>query len=82
MLLDLQEKARKIELEGTFSRGERKPADALSEDVVSALVNLGYKKTQAERAVEKIMTQTPEITLEKALRASLQVIAAGGIDGR
>ena len=77
MLLDLQEKARKIQLEGAFPKTERRAGDALAEDVVSALVNLGYKKSQAERAVESVLAQNPETTLEKALKASLQALAAG-----
>lgn len=77
MLLDLQEKAQKVEARGALPRIDLRPADGIAEDVVSALVNLGYKKTQAEKAVEGVLRQAPEITLEKALRESLKVLSAG-----
>lgn len=77
MLLDLQEKAQKVQARGALPRVDLRPADGITEDVVSALVNLGYKKNQAEKAVESVLRQAPEITLEKALRESLKVLSAG-----
>jgi len=77
MLLDLQEKAHKVQTRGALPRIDLRPADGITEDVVSALVNLGYKKNQAEKAVERVLRQAPEITLEKALRESLKVLSAG-----
>jgi len=77
MLLDLQEKARKIELRTTFPRMDQRPADEMAEDVVSALVNLGYKKSQAEKAVENALRKAPEMTLEKVLKASLAALSSG-----
>ena len=77
MLLDLQEKAQKVEARGALPRIDLRPAEGITEDVVSALVNLGYKKNQAEKAVESVLRQAPEITLEKALRESLKVLSAG-----
>ncbi len=77
MLLDLQEKAHKVQARGALPRIDLRPADGITEDVVSALVNLGYKKNQAEKAVERVLRQAPEITLEKALRESLKVLSAG-----
>jgi Holliday junction DNA helicase RuvA len=77
MILDLREKAQKIQTREAFPGTDRRPPDKMAEDVVSALVNLGYKKGQAEKAVESILRQTPEITLEKALKASLRVLCTG-----
>jgi Holliday junction DNA helicase RuvA len=77
MLLDLQEKARKIEFRSAFPPLDHRPADEMADDVVSALINLGYKKSQAEKAVESVLRQTPEMTLEKALKASLAVLSSG-----
>jgi len=77
MLLDLQEKARKIEFRTSLPRMQQGPADEMAEDVVSALVNLGYKKSQAEKAVENALRQAPERTLEKVLKASLAVLSSG-----
>jgi len=77
MILDLREKAQRIQSREAFPRTDRRPPDETAEDVVSALVNLGYKKGQAEKAVESILRQTPEITLERALKASLRVLCTG-----
>jgi Holliday junction DNA helicase RuvA len=77
MILDLREKAQKIQSREAFPRTDHRPPDEMAEDVVSALVNLGYKKGQAEKAVESILRQTPDITLERALKASLRVLCTG-----
>jgi Holliday junction resolvasome RuvABC DNA-binding subunit len=50
MVLELSEKAAKFSAEPA---GPRAPAVS-PEDVVSALVNLGYRKGDAERAVDSI----------------------------
>jgi Holliday junction resolvasome RuvABC DNA-binding subunit len=47
----------------------------MTEDIVSALVNLGYKKGQAESAAENILQQRPGIKLEEALKESLRVLS-------
>jgi Holliday junction DNA helicase RuvA len=77
MILDLREKAQKIQSREAFPRTDGRIPDEMAEDVVSALVNLGYKKGQAEKAAESILRQTPEITLEKALKASLRILGKG-----
>jgi Holliday junction DNA helicase RuvA len=77
LLLDLQEKVLKIQSRGVYPQTVRPSADGMAEDVVSALVNLGYKRNQAEKAVESVLQQTPEITLEKALKESLRVLSTG-----
>ncbi len=75
LLLDLQEKVLKIQARSVFPRMEPRSAAGMAEDVISALVNLGYKKSQAEKVVESVLRQTPEITLEKALKESLRVLS-------
>jgi Holliday junction DNA helicase RuvA len=52
---------------GAVTTGER-----LRGDLVSALQNLGYHRPQAEKAVESILTTTPDTTFEQALRAALR----------
>ena len=75
MLLDLREKVQKIQSRSVFPQAIRPSADGMAEDVVSALINLDYKKGQAEKVVESVLQQTPEITLEKALKESLRVLS-------
>ena len=76
MVLDLEEKARKIAARVALAPSQPGPRDGLTEDVVSALLNLGYKKAQAEKAVERILRQDPDLTLEKALKETLKILAS------
>jgi Holliday junction DNA helicase RuvA len=46
--------------------------DRLRADLLSALQNLGYHRPQAEKAVEKVLTVTPDAVLEDALRSALR----------
>ncbi len=47
--------------------------DAALDEAVSALVNLGYKRAEAEQAVKKI--RTPKAPVEDLIRAALQGLA-------
>jgi holliday junction DNA helicase RuvA len=47
------------------------PIDRLREDLVSALVNLGYHRPQAEKTVESTLKAHPDAGFEDALRRSL-----------
>jgi Holliday junction DNA helicase RuvA len=51
------------------------PADGVLGDAISALVNLGYKRPDAERAVQKL--GRPVAPLEEVIRAALQGLSAG-----
>ena len=47
------------------------------EDLISALVNLGYHRSIAERTVKVVLDQvTPDASFEVLLRSSLQIISA------
>jgi Holliday junction DNA helicase RuvA len=65
MVLELREKMRELAAE--------LPEKSLPEDddVVSALVNLGYKPAQAERAVADARRERPDAAFHDLLRASL-----------
>jgi len=75
MLLDLQEKARKLGSRWALPPQEKAILEGVAEDVLSALLNLGYKRGQAEKAVESVFQQNPDLSLEKALKASLKILA-------
>jgi len=77
LVFDLKEKVREIALRGESVPEKKKPKDQMAEDVISALVNLGYKKNQAERVVEQVWQQQPEASLEEILRESLRALALG-----
>jgi len=51
------------------------PVDAVFDDALSALINLGYQKAAAERALKKVVDEGTEISVQKLLRRSLQVLA-------
>lgn len=75
MVVDLQEKARKMESRWALPAQEKPLLEGVAEDVISALLNLGYKKVQAEKAVEIVFRQDPDLNLEKALKAGLKILA-------
>lgn len=68
MILELRDKMRELAAELPETTAAAAPAD---QDVVSALVNLGYKSAQAERAVAEARREKPEAAFHDLLRASL-----------
>ena len=48
--------------------------DQLRDDLLSALVNLGYQRPVAEKAVEKVLRQQPEARFEAALKDVLRAL--------
>lgn len=67
MILELREKVRGM----AANLPERSGAVPADQDVVSALVNLGYKASQAERAVAEVRREKPDAPFNDLLRASL-----------
>ena len=51
------------------------PADAVFEDALSALVNLGYQRNAAEKAVKQAAQEGTEMSVQKLLRRALQILA-------
>ena len=47
------------------------------EDAISALVNLGYHSSAAEKALKQAMQEGTEMSVQKLLRRSLQLLAKG-----
>jgi Holliday junction DNA helicase RuvA len=73
--LELKDKIRQIVPD---SHPEARPASAAAgpaDDAVSALVNLGYKRPQAEEAVKKAVQHRPGIRLEELVRDALGELA-------
>lgn len=68
MVLELKDKMRELAAELPKGGAAAVPAD---QDVVSALVNLGYKAAQAERAVADVRRERPDAAFHDLLRASL-----------
>lgn len=68
MVLELREKMRELAAGLPEETAAAAPAD---QDVVSALVNLGYKANLAERAVAEVRREKPDAAFNDLLRASL-----------
>lgn len=51
------------------------PADAMFDDALSALTNLGYQRAAAEKAVKQASSEVTEPSVQKILRRSLQILA-------
>jgi len=54
--------------------GENGTGDARADDALSALINLGYRPTEARRAVESVVKASTDATLEAVIRESLTVL--------
>jgi Holliday junction DNA helicase RuvA len=52
-------------------------ADSIREDALSALLNFGYQKAAAEKALTAALQESGEITVETLLRRSLRLLAKG-----
>lgn len=75
LVLELKEKINKLGLSGDpLDRGQNlaiAPAPDLSDDALSALLNLGYKEAQARKALAAIVI-APETPLEEILKSALK----------
>ncbi len=70
LALELKDKLSELNLEPAAA-SEATPSGGLRDDAVSALVNLGYKKAQAEQALKKVWRDEPKPSLEELIRESL-----------
>ena len=53
------------------------PADAVYDDALSALINLGYQRNAAEKALKQCVQEGTEMSVQKLLRRGLQLLAKG-----
>lgn len=64
-----------VAIETVGADGADTPADAVYEDALSALLNLGYNRAAAEKALKETIKEGTEMTVQKLLRRSLQQLA-------
>jgi holliday junction DNA helicase RuvA len=77
MLVELKDKVTAIAppgLEDQLRSGEAASL-TIRDDVISALVNLGYPKAIAERALGGVLKETPDAKFETALKLALRKLA-------
>jgi Holliday junction DNA helicase RuvA len=86
IVVELRERAAKLALESGGGAGERRartspeaaadPASELQEQALSALLNLGYTRSQAERVVEEAASELgADLALESLLRCALRKLS-------
>lgn len=78
LVLELREKViKKMAAEQIPVADERNQAgEVIKDDVLSALVNLGYKSNVAKDAVEKVLRASSEdLTLDQLLKKTLKILA-------
>lgn len=78
LVLELREKLDDLLPPGAAAVSKPAPAGELGGvdgDVLSALVNLGYARSNAETAVREVRRENPNGDFEHALRASLRLLA-------
>lgn len=76
MVLELKDKVLKLHKEKPGVQA--KPvltSDEVLEDAISALVNLGYKRPQAEGALEKVKKDNPDSDIEEMIKGALKILA-------
>lgn len=57
------------------SSGAAVRADEAFDDALSALVNLGYQRSAAEKALQQVMKEGKDLSVQKLLRQALQRLA-------
>ncbi len=82
IVIELRDKLNDLttgETVGTMDQDARPLAgvDAVYDDALSALVNLGYQQNAASKALKKAVQEGTEMTVQKLLRKSLQNLAKG-----
>jgi Holliday junction DNA helicase RuvA len=78
LILELKEKViKKMMMEQIPAADDQhKAGEMIKEDVLSALVNLGYKNNAAKDAVDKVMQVSKEdLTLDQLLKKTLKILA-------
>jgi holliday junction DNA helicase RuvA len=76
-MASLSSPALEEELAAGAQGGSPQTEDALREDALSALVNLGYQKAAAEKAVTQAASEGGDLSVELLLRRSLRHLSKG-----
>jgi holliday junction DNA helicase RuvA len=81
IVIELRDKITKLSvIAGEEMKSEGVPmssGDAVRDDAISALTNLGYNSAAAEKALNQAMQEGTEMSVQKLLRRSLQLLAKG-----
>jgi holliday junction DNA helicase RuvA len=73
IVLELKDRLTHISAALVEQQAAEAPAgDRLRDDLSSALLNLGYHRPHAEKAVDAALASAPDLTFEQALKAALR----------
>lgn len=78
MIVELKDRILKVELKGAGADRETETAEdeAMKEDALSALVNLGYKSGAANHVIDRILAaSSPKLSLDVLLKESLKALS-------
>ena len=73
IIVECREEAIKLSPGGETPQQAAEPGDSQREQAVSALINLGYKRPDADRSVRKVSASVT--SLEDIIRAALQQLS-------
>ena len=75
LILEMRDKMGQLALDSEITNGSISQ-NVLFDDALSALVNLGYKKSQAEQALKKVCPEgEPEDSIEDLIKKSLNLLS-------
>jgi Holliday junction DNA helicase RuvA len=81
LIVELKDKVKTIDKgttnDSSSNRDDESTPSGAIDDAVSALVNLGYQRQAAEKAVNKSAQEGTELEVQKLLRRALQLLAKG-----
>ena len=72
IVLELRDRLHRLDAAPADAAAADAPQDRLRDDLVSALVNLGYHRPQAEKSVESALVSQPDLAFDQALRRVLK----------
>ena len=83
LVMELRDKVTSLSVEVEEDLGVKTDAaavpseDSMRADALSALLNLGYQRNAAEKAVSAAMSESEDVSVESILRSSLRKLAKG-----
>ncbi len=78
LVIELRDKVGELSGEGSVLDAASRakiPVDAVFDDALSALINLGYQRNAAEKALQQAASEGTDMSVQKLLRRSLQLLA-------
>ena len=75
IVVELKDRLPRLRTETSAAGGDAHEPSALRDDVLSALVNLGYHRPLSEKAVDAAVKATPDGSFERTLKLALRELA-------